>query len=58
MGSCLKPECSPPAAPELRAGTMSDLIVGYDKMRGLGAPLRMMCYYKSTAFTNVIPLTY
>lgn len=32
---------------------MSDLTVGYHKIRGLAAPLRMILYYKSTAFKNV-----
>jgi len=27
--------------------------VGYHKIRGLGAPLRMMCYYKEKSFINV-----
>jgi len=26
--------------------------LGYHKIRGLGAPLRMMCYYKSQSFVN------
>ena len=29
------------------------LVIGYHKIRGLGAPLRMICYYKSQPFTNV-----
>jgi len=32
---------------------MSDLTLGYHKIRGLGAPLRMMLYYKQTPFTDV-----
>jgi len=32
---------------------MSELTVGYHKIRGLGAPLRMMCFYKGQNFTNV-----
>jgi len=28
------------------------LTIGYHKIRGLGAPLRMMCYYKEEPFTN------
>ena len=34
------------------ANSMS-LVIGYHKIRGLGAPLRMICYYKSQPFTNV-----
>lgn len=30
-----------------------DLVIGYHLIRGLGAPCRMMCYYKSAPFTNV-----
>lgn len=30
-----------------------ELTIGYHKIRGLGAPLRMMCFYKSQPFTNV-----
>ena len=29
------------------------LTIGYWACRGLGAPLRMICYYKSQPFTNV-----
>ena len=29
------------------------LVIGSHKIRGLGAPLRMICYYKSQPFTNV-----
>lgn len=32
---------------------MSDFTVGYHKIRGLGAPLRMMLYYKAHPFKNV-----
>lgn len=32
---------------------MGDLTIGYHKIRGLGAPLRMMCYYKEQPFTMV-----
>jgi len=31
----------------------TDFTIGYHKIRGLAAPLRMLCYYKSTPFTNV-----
>jgi len=39
----------------LTASTPSvvELTIGYHKIRGLGAPLRMMCYFKSQPFTNV-----
>jgi glutathione S-transferase len=30
-----------------------DITVGYHLIRGLGAPLRMMCYYESAPFKNV-----
>jgi len=29
------------------------LTVGYHLIRGLGAPLRMMCHYKNTSYNNV-----
>jgi len=32
---------------------MAELTVGYHKIRGLGAPIRMMCYYTNTNFTHV-----
>lgn len=31
---------------------MENPTIGYHKIRGLGAPLRMMCYYKKQKFTN------
>merc|ERR1711998_467688 len=33
--------------------SMADLTVGYHKFRGLGAPCRMMCFYKPKSFTAV-----
>jgi len=30
-----------------------NITIGYHKIRGLGAPLRMMCFYESQSFTNV-----
>lgn len=32
---------------------MNNPTIGYHKIRGLGAPLRMMCYYKSQNFINM-----
>merc|ERR1739848_869678 len=34
-------------------GYCGNLTIGYHKIRGLAAPLRMMCYYKQQPFTNV-----
>jgi len=31
---------------------MATITVGYHQIRGLGAPLRMMCFYKGQAFVN------
>jgi len=31
----------------------AEITIGYHKIRGLGAPLRMMCYYKSQPFKNI-----
>lgn len=36
-----------------KAKKVLDLTIGYHLIRGLGAPLRMMCYYANQPFTNV-----
>eukprot|EP00928_Gymnodinium_smaydae_P062349 TRINITY_DN46234_c0_g1_i1.p1 TRINITY_DN46234_c0_g1~~TRINITY_DN46234_c0_g1_i1.p1 ORF type:complete len:268 (-),score=54.91 TRINITY_DN46234_c0_g1_i1:116-865(-) len=38
----------------MAAADGSPLTIGYHRIRGLGAPLRMMCYYKSCPFENAV----
>jgi len=47
-GSIASSSSSPPSAEP-----MEKPIIGYHKIRGLAAPLRMMCYYKKQNFVNV-----
>jgi len=47
LGTSQLPQVATAAAP------MGIPSIGYHKIRGLGAPLRMMCYYKTQPFLNV-----
>lgn len=47
------PGTSQQAFSALLNGTMGNPEISYQKIRGLGAPLRMMCYYKSQNHINV-----
>merc|ERR1719326_225612 len=48
----LCPITCPLSPPLPGSSTMDNPTIGYHAIRGLGAPLRMMCFYKGQKFTN------